>query len=143
MLESTNGTRTIRNLWNFENLLKYFTVAWTGPGTRNKVSFNHLLIRTTLRNKNMGQSLFKKYSKFQNFDQIFYCSMTRFRNTNLNGFIQCQYIRTILRKKNMGQSLSWGTFKISKFWWNILLSHDQTQEHDFKCLWFVLIRESY
>ena len=53
----------------------------------------------------MGQSLFKKHSKFQNFDEIFYCGMTRLRNTNLDVFIQCQYTRTILRKKNMGQSL--------------------------------------
>ena len=53
----------------------------------------------------MGQSLFKKHSKFQNFDEVFYCGMTRLRNTSLNVFIQCQYTRTISRKKNMGQSL--------------------------------------
>ena len=53
----------------------------------------------------MGQSLFKKHSKFQNFDEIFYCGMTRLRNTNLDVFIQCQYTRTVSRKKNMGQSL--------------------------------------
>ena len=55
--------------------------------------------------KNMGQSLFNKHSKFQKFDEIFYCGMTRLRNTNLDVFIQCQYTRTILRNKNMGQSL--------------------------------------
>ena len=53
----------------------------------------------------MGQSLFKKHSKFQNFNEIFYCGMTRLRNTSLGVFIQCQYTRTILRNKNMGQSL--------------------------------------
>ena len=53
----------------------------------------------------MGQSLFRKQSKFQNFDEIFYCGMTRLRNTSLNVFIQCHYTRTISRKKNMGQSL--------------------------------------
>ena len=52
----------------------------------------------------MGQSLFKKHSKFQNFDEIFRCGMTRLRNTNLGVFIKCQYTRTILRNKNMGQS---------------------------------------
>ena len=31
----------------------------------------------------MGQSLFKKYSKFQKFDEILYCGMTRFRNVKL------------------------------------------------------------
>ena len=61
--------------------------------------------RTILRNKNMGQSLFKKHSKFQKFDEIFYCGMTRLRNTNLDVFIQCQYTRTISRNKNMGQTL--------------------------------------
>ena len=42
--------------------------------------------RTILRNKNMGQSLFKKHSKFQNFDEIFYCGMTRLRNTKFGCF---------------------------------------------------------
>ena len=47
----------------------------------------------------------QKQPKFQNFDEIFYCDMTRLANTNLGVFMQCQYTRTILRKKNMGQSL--------------------------------------
>ena len=33
----------------------------------------------------MGQSLLKKYSKFQNFDEI-YCEMRRFRNVRLGVF---------------------------------------------------------
>ena len=53
----------------------------------------------------MGQSLCKKHSKFQNFDEIFYCDMTKLRNTNLDVFIQYQYTRTISRKKNLGQNL--------------------------------------
>ena len=53
----------------------------------------------------MGQSLFKKHSKFRNYDEIFYCGMTRINNTNLDVFIQFLYTRTILRKKNIGQSL--------------------------------------
>ena len=53
----------------------------------------------------MGQRSFKKHFQFHNFSEIFYCGMTRFRNTNLDVFIQCQYTRTISRKKNMGQSL--------------------------------------
>ena len=52
----------------------------------------------------MAQSLFKKHPKYQNFDEMFYCGMTRLRNTNFNVFIQCQYTRTILRNKIMGQS---------------------------------------
>ena len=61
--------------------------------------------RTTLRNKNMGLSLFKKHSNFRNFDEMIYCGMTKIRSTNLHVFIQCQCTRTILRNKNMGQSL--------------------------------------
>ena len=53
------------------------------------ICLRYLLSRTILRNKNMGQSLFKKHSRFQNFDQMFYCGMTRLRNTNLDIFIQC------------------------------------------------------
>ena len=63
------------------------------------------ITRTILRKKNIGQSLFKKPSKFQNFSEIFYCGMTKPRNTNLDVFIQCQYTRNISRKKDMGQSL--------------------------------------
>ena len=33
-----------------------------------------------------GQSLFKKYAKFQKFDEILYCGITRFRNVKL-GFL--------------------------------------------------------
>ena len=58
-----------------------------------------------LRNKIMGQSLFKRHSKFQNFYETFYYGMTRLRNTDLDGFIPCQYARIILRIKNMRQSL--------------------------------------
>ena len=49
----------------------------------------------------MKQSLFKKHSKFESFSEIFYCDMTRLRNTNLDVFIQCQYTRTIIRNKNI------------------------------------------
>ena len=53
----------------------------------------------------MGQRNFKKPFEFNSFSEIFYCGMTRLRNTSLDVFIQCQYTRTILRNKNMGQSL--------------------------------------
>ena len=88
----------------------------------------------------MGQSLFNEHSRFQHFDEILYCGMTRLRNTKLDVFTQCQHTRTILRKKNMGQSLF---KKHSKF-----LNFDEI----FYCgmtrlrntiLWFVSIRESY
>ena len=42
----------------------------------------------------MGQSLFKKHSKFQNFDEIFSCGMTRLRNSNLDFFIQVWHDQT-------------------------------------------------
>ena len=53
----------------------------------------------------MGQSPFKKHSKFQNFHEIFYCGMTKLSNKNLDICIQCLHPRTILRKKNVGQDL--------------------------------------
>ena len=63
----------------------------------------------------MGQNLFMKNPKFQNFNDIFYCGMTRLRNTNFDVFIQCQYTRTILRNKNMGLSLFKKHSKFRKF----------------------------
>ena len=60
----------------------------------------------------MRQSLFKKHSNFQNFDEIFYCGLTRLRNTNLGVFIQCEYTGTISRKK-IWDKVCLKTFKIS------------------------------
>ena len=57
----------------------------------------------------MGQSLFKKQSKFQNFNEIFYCGMTRLKNIILDVFMQCQHTRTVLRQANMGQSQQAGS----------------------------------
>ena len=62
-------------------------------------------LTTILRNKNMGQSLFKKHSQFQSFDEIFYYGINRLNNKNLDAFMPCHYTKTILRKKNMGKSL--------------------------------------
>ena len=53
----------------------------------------------------MGQCSFKKHFKLHNFSAIFYCGLTRLRNTNLSVFIQCQYTKTTLRNKNTGKSL--------------------------------------
>ena len=63
----------------------------------------------------MGQRNFKKPFEFHNFSEIFYCGMTRLRNTNLDVFIQYQYTRTILRNKNIGQSLFKKHLKFQKF----------------------------
>ena len=63
----------------------------------------------------MGQSQFKKHSKFQNFDEIFYCGMTRFRNVKLGVFRQYQNTNTILKKKNMGQNRFKKLSKFQKF----------------------------
>ena len=63
------------------------------------------MIAITLEKENIGKYTFKKHFKFHNFSEIFYCGMTRLRNTNLSVFLQCQHTRTILRNKNMEQSL--------------------------------------
>ena len=63
----------------------------------------------------MGQSLFKKHSKFRKFDEILYCGMTRFRNVNLDVLRQYQNTKTILKKKNMGQNCFKKLSKFQKF----------------------------
>ena len=50
---------------------------------------------TILRNKNMGQSLFKKHSEFQKFGEILYCGMIRFRNVKLGVFREYQNTKVI------------------------------------------------
>ena len=63
----------------------------------------------------MEQSLFKKHSNSQNFDEIFCFGMTRLRNADFRVFIQFQYTRTILRNKYIGQSLFKKHSKFQKF----------------------------
>ena len=57
--------------------------------------------KAILRNKNIGQSLFKIYSKSKNFKEILYFGMTRFRSVKLGGFKQFQTIKTNTKKKRM------------------------------------------
>ena len=60
--------------------------------------------KSILRNKNTGQSLFKKHSKFQKFDEILYCRMTRSKNVKLGVYGQYQNTKTISENKNMGHN---------------------------------------
>ena len=63
----------------------------------------------------MEQSLFKKHSKFQKFNEILYCGMTRFRNVELSVFRKYQNTETILEKKNMGENRFKKLSKFQKF----------------------------
>ena len=53
----------------------------------------------------MEQSLFKKYSKFQKFDEILYCGMTRFRNVKLGVLTWSMEgkMNSVLPQKNCSQ----------------------------------------
>ena len=51
----------------------------------------------------MGQSLFKKHSKLQNFDDILQCGMTRFSNVKL-GVFRSKY-KNYLKKKKIGDRI--------------------------------------
>ena len=63
----------------------------------------------------MGQSLFQKHSKFQKFDEMLYCGMTRFRNVKLGVYGQYQNTKIILEKKNMGQNRFKNLSEFQKF----------------------------
>ena len=84
--------------------------------------------------KNMGQSLFNKYSKFQNFDEI-YCRMIRFRNVKLSVFWQYQNTKSILRRK-IWDKMVLKDFQYSKsFHQVILLRHSQTRKNEWPSTW--------
>ena len=68
--------------------------------------------------------------------------MIRLRNTDLSVFRQCPYTRTILRNKNMGR-VCLRTFKTSKFRWNLLLWHDQTQKQEFGCFYTISVHKNH
>ena len=63
----------------------------------------------------MGQTLFKKHSKFQKFDDILYFRMTWFKNVKLGAFWQYQNTKTTLKKKNMGHNRFKKLSKLQKF----------------------------
>ena len=71
--------------------------------------------RTILRKENVGQSLFKKYSKFQNSDEILYCGMTRLKNATLNYCDLCRLMKAIEPQKIVGQGLSNNHLKFQNF----------------------------
>ena len=63
----------------------------------------------------MGQSFPKKHSKFLNFDEIFYCGMTRLSNSILNYCGLCQFVKAIKSKKVVRQSLFKNHLKFQNF----------------------------
>ena len=71
--------------------------------------------RNLFKKNNMGQSLFKKHPKFQNFNEIFYYGMTKLRNMILNDCGLCQYMKVIKPKKVVRQSLFKNRLKFENF----------------------------
>ena len=61
----------------------------------------------------MGQILFKKHSKIQNYDEIFYRGRTRLRRTSLGGFILSIH-KNHLKKQKYETGSDCETFKIFK-----------------------------
>ena len=62
----------------------------------------------------MRQSLFKGNSKFQKFNEIVSCEMTRFRNLKLGVFRQYQNILNIYKKEKYRADTFQDTFIISE-----------------------------
>ena len=62
----------------------------------------------------MRQSLFKDNSKFQKFNEIVYCEMTRFGNVKWGVFRQYQNILNIYKKEKYSADTFRDTFKISE-----------------------------
>ena len=61
----------LRTIFKFYNFSEIFYCGVTRLRNKNlSVFIQCQYARTILRNKNMGQSLFKKHSKLQNFDDI-------------------------------------------------------------------------
>ena len=140
VLEPTNDLRGtyvehihFKKLTKFQNFFEIFHFYLTKLRNKKQGLFwSYLLIRTNLKKK-MGQFNLKKPFEFYNSRELFYCGITTLRNTKLGVFRQCQYTRTILRSKNMEQSPFKKQSKFRKFRWNVLLCHNQTQEHEFEC----------
>ena len=50
----------------------------------------------------MAQRNFKKSSEFHNFDEIFYCGMTRLRNMDLGVFLTMPIHKSDFKKQKYG-----------------------------------------
>ena len=59
--------------------------------------------------------MFKKPSKFQNFYEIFYCGLTRLRNTNLECFYIMSVHKNHFKKQKYGTELFKKHSKFQKF----------------------------
>ena len=61
----------LRNFWNSQILMEYFTVAWPGSGTKNNIFLVHIIHK---KKKNMGKTSFNKPFRFYSFSETFYYS---------------------------------------------------------------------
>ena len=67
----------------------------------------------------------RKHSKFLNFDKIFYCGMTRLRNSILNYYSLCRYVKAVKPKKVI--RIFENHLKFQNFNTQFLLQHSQTR----------------
>ena len=79
------GQVNFKKLLIFPNFIEIFHCCITRLMSKKKnVSWPYLLIRITLRKKNMEKPNFKKLLKFPNFLAVFQFCMTRLRNKKLD-----------------------------------------------------------
>ena len=93
----------LRNFWNSQFCCN---ISQLHDHLRKKkwdVSLPYLFTRSILREENKGQVDLKELIKSHSFSEIFYCCMTRFRDTNSAVFWQHPYRRSNFKKNNMGQ----------------------------------------
>ena len=95
LLESTNDLRNVfvaKIYWNISLL--------HDQAQEKEMRFLlNILIRTTFRKEIMGQRNLKKLFEFHSFTEIFYCEITRHRNTNLDVFIMSAYKNHYKKRK--------------------------------------------
>ena len=123
VLESTNDLRSVfvgnihfKKLMKFRKFIEIFHCCITSFRNTNVDGFiQYQVLRTILREKNMGQSLIKKHSKFLNVDKIFYCGMTRIWNSILNYCGFCRFVKVIKPRKVFSQSLFKNHLKFQNF----------------------------
>ena len=69
---------------NFKKPLNCSISMWHGQTNEHEFEcfYTMPIKKNHFKKQKIWDSLFEKHSKFQNFDEIFYCGMTRLRNTN-------------------------------------------------------------
>ena len=118
LLESTNYLRSIFGTHPFQKTYEISKMYWNislllDQAQEQEIRFLLIIFidKTTLRKENMGQRNLMKHFKFRDFSEIFYCGMTRLKNTNFECFYTMSINKNHFKKQKIWDSVCLGNIQ--------------------------------